>query len=63
VTSYNSNNVYELVARKNIEFVEMQTLINDLKIEKELSERRAEVAEDMTEAVRTQSDELLRAYR
>lgn len=44
MTSYNSNNIYELVARKNIEFVEMQTLINDLKIEKELTERRAEVA-------------------
>jgi hypothetical protein len=63
VTSYNSNNVYELVARKNIEFVEMQALISDLKIEKELSERRANVAEEMTEAVRSRSDELLHAYR
>lgn len=51
------------MARKNIEFVEMQALITDLKIEKELSQRRAGVAEEMTEAVRSHSDELLKAYR
>lgn len=44
VTSYNSNNVYELVAKRNIEFVEMEALISELKAEKELSHRRAEVA-------------------
>ena len=37
VSSYNPNNVYELIAKKNIEFIEMQAQINALKIEKELN--------------------------
>ena len=32
MNSYNSNNVYELIAKKNIEFLDMQNLIKDLKI-------------------------------
>lgn len=45
ISSYNSNNVYELIAKKNIEFLDMQTLIKDLKTQKNLTEKKAAIAE------------------
>lgn len=55
ISSYNSNNVYELIAKKNIEFLDMQNLIKDLKIQKSLTDKKAAIAEQMTEAVQEQA--------
>ena len=55
ISSYNSNNVYELIAKKNIEFLDMHNLIKDLKIQKSLTDKKAAIAEQMTEAVQEQA--------
>lgn len=54
--SYNPHNIYELVAKKNIEFSEMETEIRDLKTKVELSSQRAIVAEDISMKVKELSD-------
>ena len=45
INSYNSNNVYELIAKKNIEFLDMQNLIKDLRIQKILADKKAAIAQ------------------
>jgi hypothetical protein len=51
------------VARKNIEFLELQNEIKELRGQLQLAARKAEVAEEMTESVRGLSEEMLGVYR
>lgn len=63
MAAYNQNNIYELMAKKNIQFLEMEGEIKQLRQELSLATKRAITAEELTTSVKQMSDQMLKVYR
>ena len=54
--SYNQNNIYQLVAKNNIQFLELEGQIKLLRNQVKVAQERAIVAEEMAENIKITAD-------